>query len=126
MTIGRRTLTFGAVAAAAVTRAETAVAKERSGTMYGLITQLLTTSAGRDELVRILVGATKGMPGCLSYVVALDASRDDAVWITEVWTDKETHAASLELPAVRAAMTKGRPLISGIGSRTETRPVGAS
>lgn len=91
--------------------------------MYGLIGQLLTTAANRDALVQILVAGTKNMPGCVSYVVALDADRDDAVWVTEVWTDKESHAASLKLPAVQDAMMKGRPLITGMGTRITTRPV---
>jgi quinol monooxygenase YgiN len=91
--------------------------------MYGLISQLTTKPEQRDELVQILADATKRMSGCLSYVIALDAVRDDAIWITEVWTDTESHAASLKLPEIQVAMTKGRPLITGMGSRTETKPV---
>ena len=91
--------------------------------MYGLISQLLTTAAQRDALVQLLAAGTKNMPGCLSYVVALDADRADAVWVTEVWTDKESHVASLKLPAVQEAMTKGRPLITGMGPRITTQPV---
>ena len=91
--------------------------------MYGLISQLMAKPEHRDELVRILAENTKGMPGCLSYVIALDATRDDAIWITEVWTDNESHAASLKLPSIQAAMTEGRPLITGMGSRTTTHPV---
>ncbi|WP_419729064.1 putative quinol monooxygenase [Lichenicola sp.] len=49
------------------------------------------------------------MPGCLSYIIAEDATRGDAIWITAVWTDSESHAASLGLPAVWTAVTKGRP-----------------
>ena len=99
--------------------------------MFGLISQMMTKPEHRDELVRILAAATDGMPGCLSpgclsYVVALDATRDDAVWITEVWTDSDTHAASLKLPEVQAAMAQGRPLITGMGPRTTTRPVARS
>ena len=77
----------------------------------------------RDEFVQILTEVTRDMPGCHSDVVALDASRDDAVWVTEVWADRETHTASLKLPAVREALVKGSPLITGMGPRTETRPV---
>jgi quinol monooxygenase YgiN len=91
--------------------------------MYGLISQLITKPEHRKELVEILAGATKGMAGCLSYVIALDAMRDDAVWITEVWHDSESHAASLKLPEIQAAMTRGRPLITGMGLRTTTSPI---
>ena len=127
MIVDRRTVTFGGLAAMPVVgRAAAATITARDGGMYGLITQLLTTPGNRDALLGILVEATKGMPGCLSYVVALDASRDDAVWVTEVWADKEAHTASLGLPSVRAAVTKGRTLISGVGSRAETRPISPS
>lgn len=64
------------------------------------------------------------MPGCLSYIIAKDESDPDALWITEVWTSREEHAASLQLPEVRQAIASGRPLISGFGERFESEPVG--
>ena len=91
--------------------------------MFGLISQMNVIPDKRDELVRIIAEATRGMPGCLSYVIAKDAARDDAIWITEIWNNRESHASSLNLPAVQAAMTKGRPLITGMGIRAETLPV---
>jgi quinol monooxygenase YgiN len=90
--------------------------------MYGLITQFLTTPENREALVAVLVAGSKNMPGCLSYVVAKDAAKADTIWITEVWQDKQSHADSLKLPSVQAAMTKGRPLMTGIGTRVETVP----
>jgi quinol monooxygenase YgiN len=64
------------------------------------------------------------MPGCLSYVVARDPVDADAIWITEVWASEADHAASLQLPAVQAAIAQGRPLIAGFGERYTTEPVG--
>jgi len=87
-----------------------------------LIGQMLVAPENRDALVSILVEGTRDMPGCLSYQVAKDASRPDAIWVTEVWTDKDSHANSLKLPAVQAAIAKGRPLITGMGIRAETIP----
>lgn len=92
--------------------------------MYGLITKFRTAAGQRDSLIAILTTATSGMPGCLSYVVAKDAAEDDAVWITEVWKSRESHQASLSLPAVQQAMARGRQLIAGFGARFETQPVG--
>lgn len=91
--------------------------------MYGLIGQMLAAPGKRDELTAILGEGTGTMPGCLSYVIAQDPTNPDALWITEVWTDKEAHAASLKLPAVQAAIAKGRPLIAGFPQRFETTPV---
>jgi quinol monooxygenase YgiN len=51
------------------------------------------------------------MPGCLSYIVANDPVDPNLIWITEAWESKEAHAASLSLPSVKDAITKGRPLI---------------
>lgn len=92
--------------------------------MYGLIGKILAVAGARDELAAILVDGVAGMPGCLSYVVALDPADLDALWVTEVWTDEDAHRASLALPSVRDAIARGRPLIAGFGERFETRPLG--
>jgi quinol monooxygenase YgiN len=92
--------------------------------MYGLIGSIQTVAGRRDELARILLEGTRDMPGCLSYVVASDPSDADLLWITEVWRSESDHRASLELPGVREAIQRGRPLIRGFGARTETRPIG--
>lgn len=92
--------------------------------MYGLIGKMLAKPGQRDALVRILLDGVSGMPGCLSYVVALDPANADAIWITEVWDDQSSHAASLSLPSVKDAIAKGRPLIAGFESSVVTTPVG--
>ncbi|MBX3242886.1 MAG: antibiotic biosynthesis monooxygenase [Acidobacteria bacterium] len=92
--------------------------------MYGLIGKALAQPGKRDELIQILLEGTDKMPGCLSYVVAKDPKDDNAIWISEVWDSKESHAASLKLPSVQAAITKGKPLITGFGERFETEPIG--
>jgi quinol monooxygenase YgiN len=92
--------------------------------MYGLIGKLRTVAGQRDALAAILLDGTQAMPGCLSYIVATDASDPDALWITEVWNSQADHLASLGLPAVKAAIAKGRPLIAGFGERFETTPLG--
>ena len=91
--------------------------------MMGLITQFLTRPERRDELASILAGGSRDMPGCLSYVVAADASRDDALWVTELWTDAQHHLASLSIPAVRDAMAEGRKLVESVGQRIATQPL---
>jgi quinol monooxygenase YgiN len=92
--------------------------------MYGLIGRMRALERRREELARILLEGTGAMPGCLSYVVALDPADADALWITEVWDRQESHRASLQLPEVQSAIARGRPLIAGFDSQTETRPVG--
>jgi len=92
--------------------------------MYGLIGKMLTVDGKRDELLDILLKSTGRMPGCHSYVVAKDVTDANAIWITEVWDTKESHDASLALPAVKEAIAKGRPLIAGFGDSVTTNPVG--
>ncbi len=92
--------------------------------MYGLIGKMLAQPGQRDALAEILLESTGGMPGCLSYVIAQDAADANALWITEVWTDRESHQRSLQLPAVQQAIAQARPLIAGFGERFETTPLG--
>lgn len=96
--------------------------KEQS--MYGLIGKMTAKPGQRDTLIGILLDGVSGMPGCLSYVVAKDPNCADVIWITEVWDRKESHAASLSIPAVKEAITKARPLITAMTSITSTTPVG--
>jgi quinol monooxygenase YgiN len=99
-------------------------AAKRSKKMYGLIGKLTAVEGKRDELITVLLEGTKDMPGCLSYIVAKDPSDASAIWVTEVWEDEASHKASLSLPAVRAAIAKGKPLIAKFDPGTVTEPVG--
>jgi quinol monooxygenase YgiN len=92
--------------------------------MYGLIGKIKTVTGQRDALISILTDGIGSMPGCLSYIVAQDPTDADAIWVTEVWVDQASHQASLSLPAVQAAITRGRPLIAGFEERYETTPLG--
>lgn len=94
--------------------------------MYGLIGKMTAKPGERDALVAILLEGTTAMPGCLSYVVATDPAEPDAIWVTEVWDTKESHAASLQLPEVRSAIAKAKPIIAGFGPSTVTTPVGGA
>jgi quinol monooxygenase YgiN len=91
---------------------------------YGLIGKMLAAPGKRDELLAIMLGSSGDMPGCRSYVVAKDPADPNAIWISEVWDSKASHAASLTLPQVQAAIGKARPMITGFGERFETEPVG--
>lgn len=92
--------------------------------MYGLIGKMNAVAGQREALIAILLEGTAQMPGCLSYIIARDPTAADGIWITEVWASEEHHKASLSLPAVQAAIAKGRPMIAGFGERFITTPVG--
>ena len=92
--------------------------------MYGLIGKMKAVPGKRDALIAVLLDGVSGMPGCLSYVVAQDPADPDGIWITEVWDNDASHKASLQLPSVKDAIARGKPMIAGFDSYTETVPVG--
>ena len=92
--------------------------------MYGLIGRMLAAPGKRDELLAIMLEGNAAMPGCISYVIARDPKSEDGIWITEVWNDKASHGASLQLPHVQATIAKARPVIAGFAEFFETEPLG--
>lgn len=92
--------------------------------MYGLIGKFRARTGQREALIAILAEQVGTLPGCLSYVVARDGNAPDIIWVTEVWDNQESHAASLSLPEVREAIAAAMPLIAGMDSIAETEPVG--
>jgi quinol monooxygenase YgiN len=118
--LGRREFVAAIAAAAYVSLGSMA----QGADMYGLIGKMTAVAGKRDDLIAILLESVTNMPGCLSYVVAKDTSDANAIWISEVWTNKDMHDASLFLPAVKDAIAKGRPLIAGFGDHFVTEPVG--
>jgi len=91
--------------------------------MFGLIGKMRAAPGKRAELIAILGESTEAMPGCLSYIVAEDASDPDGIWITEVWDNEASHKASLQLDSVKAAITKARPIIAGFDMSVKTTPI---
>lgn len=93
--------------------------------MFGLIGRIEAhDGSAAEELASILADGIGSMPGCRSYVVAMDPDDPKSIWVTEVWDSRASHEASLALPQVQDAIRRGRPLIAGMYDRRETRPVG--
>lgn len=120
--IGRRGFVAGACAIAMLGPHARLLAN--GGDMYGLIGKIVAKPGERDALLAALMDGSEAMPGCLSYIVAKDTADADAIWVTEVWHSQASHKASLQLPAVRAAIQRGRPLIAGFESVAITEPRG--
>ena len=124
MNTNRRGFMRGVIASAAVAWTPVCTLGNEGNQMYGLIGKINTNAGQRDALIAILLEGTDKMPGCLSYIVAKDPADENAIWITEVWDSKTSHEASLKLPSVQRAISRGKPLIAGFGSHTVTEPVG--
>lgn len=126
MALGRREFTVAMVATVGGCALPGAGDESHKGAeqMFGLIGKMTATPGKREELIGLLLEGTQGMPGCLSYIVARDVKDENAIWITEVWDKKESHAASLQLPAVQATIAKARPIIAGFSDGVTVEPVG--
>ena len=93
---------------------------------FGLYGKITVNPGQRDALVAVLVEAAALLqddPCCELYIVNVSATEPEAVWVTEVWSSRESHKASLTRDDVQALIQRGRPLISG-GERIEVVPVG--
>ena len=98
-----------------------------SSTRFGLHGKLLAHPGQRDALAQILLDAAKvvsSLPGCEIYFVSTDEKDANAVYVTEVWKAEADHKASLQMPAVRALIEKGRPMVAGFGDSTRMVPLG--
>ena len=78
----------------------------------------LTAHPGqRDALLEVLndgVNKLRTLEGCISYIVYESEEDPNDLWITELWTSQEAHAASLHNDAIRAVIQRGKPLIAGM------------
>jgi quinol monooxygenase YgiN len=63
------------------------------------------------------------MPGCFSYIVAKDATDENAIWVTEVWDSIASHDASLSLPSVKNAIPRAKAMVSNFEKIAVTSPV---
>lgn len=91
--------------------------------MYGMIAKITANAGRRAELAEILSAGTRGMPGCLSYVVSEDSENENILWVTEVWDSEASHHGSLSLPSVQKNITDAKPMIAGFEKIAVTKPV---
>lgn len=81
----------------------------------------------REQLVAQLLRAAALMQseaGCRVYVVSTTDEDLDGVYVTEIWTSPDDHAASLKRDDVRALIGETMPLIAGAPSGTRMRAAG--
>jgi quinol monooxygenase YgiN len=94
---------------------------------YGMHVRFTAQPGRGDELERLLLEAADGvrlLDECRLYLVSRSPDEPDAVWVTEAWTSREAHDASLTDPAARALIVQAMPLLSGAPLATTLRPVG--
>jgi quinol monooxygenase YgiN len=74
-------------------------------------------------MLRVAEGM-RAAPGCELYIVNRTPDEEDAVWVTEVWTDEASSEAALERDLGEAGLGAVLPLLAGPPEYIELTPVG--
>jgi quinol monooxygenase YgiN len=94
--------------------------------MFGMHGYFKAQPGKGGELAAILLEAAEALradDACLLYVVSR-GDDEDTIWVSEAWTDREAHDASLRAPGVPHTIARARPLIAGMYGRAEFTPLG--
>ncbi len=84
---------------------------------FGMQAVLIAAEGKGDELANFMLEASETvskMDGCILYLVQQSLTDSSKVLVTELWNNKESHAASLTNEAVRAIIMKAKPIIIGM------------
>ncbi|GGH18767.1 antibiotic biosynthesis monooxygenase [Sphingobacterium alkalisoli] len=84
--------------------------------MYLLHGKLIAKEGQAKALADILLEASQlvsTVAGCKLYVIGKDEDDLNAVYITEIWNNKEDHDNSLKVGGVRELIVKAMPLLDG-------------
>jgi quinol monooxygenase YgiN len=84
--------------------------------MFAMFGKLTAASGQREELLDILLEAADvvaGVDGSRLYLVNVAAHDADGVFVYELWDSADAHRASLEVEAVRSAISRAMPLLVG-------------
>lgn len=95
--------------------------------LYGRHGRIVATPGNGDALAALLLEGAEGlgdMRGCRLYVISRDPGDPDSIWVTEVWTDRAAHDASLKDERVQEVIRRARPLIASMSDSTELVPIG--
>ncbi|MEV0249024.1 antibiotic biosynthesis monooxygenase family protein [Nocardia sp. NPDC050712] len=89
--------------------------------MFMLHGRLGAKPGKRDQLLKILTdGETAApIPGCRLYVIAIDETDDEGVWVTEIWESESDHTASLQRDEVRERIAQAMALVDVSGRRKQ-------
>lgn len=89
--------------------------------MFMLHGRLAAKPGKREDLLAILAEAEHGepMPGCRLYLVAVDETDADGVWVTEVWESEDAHTGSLQLDRVKERIARAMPILDPAGFKRQ-------
>lgn len=82
---------------------------------YALHGMLQASKGNGQQLANILLEAAEIVSkssDCKAYIVSVSKENEDAVWVTEVWTNKAAHDATLQAPEVMQLIGKAMPILA--------------
>jgi len=92
---------------------------------YGMHVRIVAQPGRGDDLAGILRQAAAALEAnrdCRLYIVSRSLDDADSVWVTEAWTDRGSHAASLQDERARSVIAQARPIIAAFADRAEFQP----
>ena len=96
-------------------------------THYALINRLTAKPGKRDEVMKILLTAGKPFQdnaSCILFLVSEDVKDPNVIWVEDLWTSKEEHAAALARPDFRPFVAQAMSLLEGMPEQIEIHPAG--
>jgi quinol monooxygenase YgiN len=91
---------------------------------FALLNRLVAKSGRRDLVVRDLLESGKlfnDNPACLLYLVVEPVDDSDAIWVVDLWSTEEEHAAALQAPELRRYVSETVPHLEGPPDQIEVR-----
>jgi quinol monooxygenase YgiN len=95
--------------------------------LFGLFGKLVAHEGKRAALLEKMLKASELMnavPGCLLYVVGTSDAEPNAVFVTDLWKDEDSHGASLSMDGVRNLILETMPLLAAKPEGTKVTAVG--
>ncbi|GHD85673.1 hypothetical protein GCM10010508_10380 [Streptomyces naganishii JCM 4654] len=87
------------------------MARVSSGGMFSVYGRMTALSGRRDELINVLLDGFRAGgdgSGLLTYSINTVVDDPDAIWLTQLWIDKDAHDATTRSEPV-AAVTRRLP-----------------
>lgn len=94
---------------------------------YALLNRLVAKPGQRDQVVRNLIESGKRFDhdeACLLYLVTESADDPDDIWVVDLWTSEQEHAAALRDPELQPHVAETLPLLEGKPEQIEVRARG--
>lgn len=82
---------------------------------YGLQNKFFVIDGKKDQLISLLLKASKlvlASDSCYLYMISIDKSVENCIWVNEVWESREAHDKALMDPKVYDLIIQALPLLT--------------